>query len=221
MKKIEGWKAWTFIGGLGVIAILVHTWWDFGQGRRTPPEHKKTPKELAAEHAEYLARYLNFSIAPTASTETVAIVVASENGKPNSLLANAIANRLKTGAVKTLSSLFTPEFISDGLFSKTFDGSPSVLQALELTNSLRVVFLGRQTVEYSTNRALDNVISAHMHLGLVSVPLTRSSEIEQYEFSANGVGFKDKEARTLAEQRLLDQIAANTNICIRPKPNDR
>jgi len=219
MKKIEPWQAILFLGSLLIVAVLVNSGRDYRRiepvnRASTPP--RRTREEIAAEHSNYSARYMSTGVKLKPGMRAVAIAVVSEDSKFNPIVANALSSHLRTKDISMLSSIFTPEFISDGLFAKTFRGSLAVLRTLELTNSLHAVFLGQQTVQFSTNTALGNVISAHMHLELISLSLARNGEIQQYEFSANGAGFKPAEARAQAEERLLNQIAADTNLLIQP-----
>lgn len=175
---------------------------------------EKTPQELAEAHAAYLARYLNTRDTRKEGMKTVAVVVASENGKLNASLATVIADRLKSEATHTLTSLFTPAFVSDGLFGKAFDGSPAVSDKLELAQIMDALVLARQTVRYTTNTSLENVITATMQLDVVAAPVSTGGENQAWSFSANGAGFKPSDARAMAEERIAKQIATDTRLSI-------
>lgn len=175
-----------------------------------PPGHNAAEEE-AAQHARDLARYLNTSVIRKPGTKTVAIVVASEDGKLNHDLSAALAEWFQADKVETLSALFAPEFVYDGLFADTFDGSLTALTRLDLTNSLDVLVLGRQTVKYSQTAALDNLFTANMQLEAIRLPVARRGDSKAWTFAANGAGFKREEARVNAEKRLIKQITGETN----------
>jgi len=125
-------------------------------------ERAKAIQQVAAEHAQYLARYLNAGLPQKQKSETVAIVVASENGKLNRTVTDALARHFKTGNFGINSAFFNPEFVSDGLFDDVFSGSGEVLNKLELAKSLDALLLARQEVQYAPNPSLGNV-QIHFH----------------------------------------------------------
>jgi len=172
-----------------------------------PAPHIKTPEELAAEHEAYLAKYLSIRPHREPAVGTVAIAVVSDGAKFNEALAAAVGERIKPDGVKVLPRLFTPEFVSDGLFTKTFSGSTEGVRGLDLTNFVDSLLCGREVVEYSTNSELQTTISAHLRLELTSFRITAAGPDKSWTFAANGVGFRQGDALALAEDRLLKQIA--------------
>ena len=182
---------------------------------RIPAVTQKTPEQLAAEQAQFVARYVNPGVGKISGMETLAVVAVSENGRPNSPLATALASRIKSDTIKVLSSSLTPEFISDGLFNATFLDSAQVARKLELKKVLDTLLLSRQTVVFSTNASLENVITANMRLEGLTVPVGALGDEQAWSFTANGAGFTPSDARRLAEERLLKQIAADTNILLK------
>ncbi|MCI0560624.1 MAG: hypothetical protein MN733_19225 [Nitrososphaera sp.] len=181
-----------------------------------PPEpirvSEKTPEELAAERAKYLARYLNPGFVRNAGAEMVAVAVAGEDGKLNGSLGRAIASHFKSGTIQTSSSLFTPQFVSDGLFAQALEDLHSVATNLEFTSLLDVLLLANQRVEYSTNPSLENLITASMELEVTALSVKRRGENQTWRFRGNGAGFKQGDARAQAEERIMTQITKATDM---------
>lgn len=177
--------------------------------------------EEAAIHARYLARYLKAGFTRNPAIQTAAIAVVSDDGKFNGSLDAALAGHFRSKTLRAISSFFTPSFISDGLFASTFAGSTEALTKLDLTNSVDVLLLARQTVQYSTNASLDNLITANMQLEVMTLPVTATGEGRTWSFTANGAGFKQEDARSMAEARLIKQITTDTNLLLTPVSPDR
>jgi len=191
-----------------------------------PQEAEKVPAALAvdgadvskekarAEHAKYLARYLNTNALRKGSNKLVAVAVVTENGKFNRAISSALVTRFGSTAVEVLSSLFKPEFISDGVFANLFEGSRDAVAKLELAEYADGVLLARQEVVYTTDPSLENVVSAHMILEMQNIPLREATAGNTWRFAADGVGFKELEARLLAEERLIKQITNDTTMAL-------
>lgn len=144
----------------------------------------------------------------------VAIVVASENNTPNNTVAGVLANPFKAERIGTSTSVFKPEFISDGLFADVFAGSDEILRRLEFTNKLDAVVLARQQVQYVTNPSLENVLTANMRLDIATFSLPANTRRQTRTFTSVGVGFKQADARSLAEERLIKQLMNDTNMLL-------
>ncbi len=169
-------------------------------------------EQAAAQHASYLTRYIGTSEPrKTGGKQTLAVVAVSENGKLNSNVGQVIAGVLKTETLEVTTSRFTPEFVSDGLFAQAFGDSRPILKKLELTDSLGALLLARQTVHYSTNASLENLITANMRLEVQAVAVADSGVGKSLTITASGVGFKPDDARSQAEERLSKKIQAEAD----------
>jgi hypothetical protein len=179
-------------------------------------ERKAAAARVAAkeEHERYLARYLNFRNPKTAGTQTVAVVVISESGRFNFALNRALADRLKGDSAQLQTSLFTPDFVSDGLFASTFDNAHQVSKKLDLADFIDLLVLARQKVRYTVNHALEDVMSAHMDLEIGIFDVKGTGDSSTYTLTANGAGFKENSARQMAEERLIKQIAKDSKISL-------
>ena len=179
---------------------------------RSRRERQAAAERAAAEHAKFLARYVNSGFARKPGAKMVALVAVSENGKLNHAVGTAISGKLNSDAVQTISSILTPEFVSDGLFNTAFSDSYSIFKKLELANSVDALVLARETVRYTKNPSLENVTSAHMELEIGTFSSDQTAESHSWKFNANGAGFNNDAARLMAEDRLIKQLDAATNI---------
>jgi hypothetical protein len=171
-------------------------------------------QEAAARHADYLARYLNSGFSRTPGSETLAVVVATGDGKLDHTVSTALANHFKSDTVKIFTSFFKPEFVSDKLFANVFDGSTEILNKLDLANSLDALLLARETVQYSKTPSLDNLVTANLQLEIQVVPIAGSIQNHSWSFTANGAGFSQTEAKSNADERILKQIASDTKMSL-------
>jgi hypothetical protein len=175
---------------------------------------QKSATDAAAEHSRFLARYLNAGFPRTPGNGTLALVVATENGQLDHPVGTALANHFKSGNVEISTSLFKPEFVSDKLFANVFGGSTEILNKLELANSLDALLLARETVQYSKDSSLDNLISANMQLEIQVVPVAGNIQNQSWTFTANGAGFSQAEAKSMAVERLIKQINNDTKMSL-------
>jgi hypothetical protein len=171
--------------------------------------------EAAAEaRKNYLDRYLNSGIERKTGTSLVAVVATSEDGKIERDVGRALAARLKTNGVEIVGSFFKPEFVSDGLANEMFSESTALKKKLELGKSLDGLLLARQTVGYSSNPSLENVITAEMSLDVIVQTTSEPGESQTWMLHASGAGFNRTAARSLAQERICKQIAASTNLSL-------
>lgn len=178
----------------------------------TKPASKPVVEDPEVTRRTFLARYLKPNLPPKSGTRTIGVVVATEGKKLNGALATAIANHLRPKKVNVLTGVFTLEFVSDGMFEHTFSGSQNVLDRLELTNIVDHILLARHTVQISNNPELQNVMTATAQLEVLALPLSGASESRSWTFNASGAGFKEPQARAMAEERLITAITAETNM---------
>lgn len=167
-------------------------------------DRQKQAVELrVAELKAFKDRYLN----DQTTHHAFAVLVVNESGQPNKVLNSALFTLLKTNGLEVTTLLLTPRFISDGLFAEVFTGSKAVLAKLELTNLVDALLLGRQTVEYSTNAALDNLVTAHMKLELQTLPLAKGGQEQTQLMESLGTELnRPADARAQAEARIIIQF---------------
>lgn len=174
---------------------------------------QKAAQEAAARFENYLRHYVNSGFSHNTGRKTVALVAASRNGHFSQTLRSELARRFGSEA-EILSSFFTPAFVSDGLFNATFEGSTEAIRNLKLSDTLDGILLARQQVEYSTNSALENLITANVRLEVMSLPIDEAGERQTWSFTANGPGFHTADALQMAEERLIKQISNDTKMSL-------
>jgi hypothetical protein len=168
----------------------------------------------ADEQARFFARYLHPGQPRKSGAPTVAIVVASEQGKLERTINGALTRRFQTSQVSWAGSFFKPEFVSDGLLDQMFSDPGPLITKLELGGALDALLLARQDVAYSTNPELEHVITARMSLEVMLIVVNSTTDSQTWKFAASGAGFKPEAARLMAEERLLKQLAAATNLTL-------
>jgi hypothetical protein len=228
MNAIDPKQATIFVIVFFVIALLINSTQGYSHSRTQSPasnslstanpqlttEAAQAAQNAAAEHAHYLAKYLNGGFTRKAGARSIAIVVVTETGKLNPAVNSALARRLQNESTQILPSLFKPEFVSDGLFNDAIANSSDLFQKLDLANSVDSLVLAREDVQYAQNPALENVITATMRLDVTVVPISGQGDSKTWTFTANGPGFNQTVARAAAEERLIKQIAADTKMSL-------
>jgi hypothetical protein len=175
---------------------------------------QKAARDVAAQKAQFLARYLNAGFSQKPAGKTIAIAAADENGKLSRAVTVALEKRFQREPAQIFPSYFKPEFVSDGLFNEAFGGSSELLNKLELAKSLDGIVLAQQNVQYAQNAMLENIISATMQLKVTVMPVSGQSDGKTWTFTAYGPGFTKEVARQAAEERLIKQIATDTNMSL-------
>ncbi len=167
-------------------------------------QQEQQRQQLAKEREEYLARYIR---QPSEKSDVrIALLVVTENQAPNETAAKALEKIFGERSFPASASFFTPAFLTDGMFEKSFGGSKGVLDKLELTNALDAIVLGRERVQYVTNDALGGLITANLTLELSALSASTHQPISQFSVSAAGPGFKMEQARAVAEERALKKF---------------
>jgi hypothetical protein len=220
---LENSKTRWFFGILATTALLINfAFLKHGSRQSTNDNGATVRRDTAtrataeAEHAGYLARYLNSGVSRKPGFKMVGLAVVSEDGKLNRALNESIINRFKPDSIDIdiVSSVFRPQFVSDGLFDKILAGSNQVIDKLELSKTLDMLLLGREEVEYSSDPSLQDLITANMRLELTAVSVA-TGESQSWTFVSNGAGFKKSESRQMAEERLIKQLAHDTKMSLK------
>jgi len=224
MNAIDSKQATIFVVVFSVIALLINSTQGFGirQNVLIPPASILTVPTVAQqasqteanERAQFQARYLNGGLNRQTGKQGVAIVVADENGKLDSAVSTALANRFQDESVQIFPVFFTTAFISDGLINDAIARSSELFQKLDLAHSLSALVLAREDVQYSQNAALDNVITATMRLDVIVVPVAGQGSSQTWTFTAVGPGFTQEVARAAAQDRLIKQIASDIKMSL-------
>jgi hypothetical protein len=222
MNRITPKRAAVFICVMATIAIFIYS----AQGHReqqraagvAQQQHEaanaiatqKAVEDAAAQHANFLTRYVNTGFSKKSGIRMIALSVTSGR-----TVQEAIANHFKSDSIEILPSFFKPAFITDGLFEQAFNGVGDISIKLELAKSLDALLLARQEFEYLTNGPdLNNVITANLRITIAIVPVASTVQSQTWTFSSKGAGFTPSDARALAEERVLKQITEDTKMSL-------
>lgn len=197
-----------FMACIAAVIYFLKIQWDKQQAAQ-----QQVAATATAEKEKFFG-YVNTNIVRKSGEEMIAVVCASETGTMNSAIGDALATRFKRDHVKFVSSFFRPTMITDGSFDAVFTGSKEAFKKMELEKSLDGLLLAKQDVAYSKNDALDGVITALMHVQIVTLPVTGQIESQSWTLSAKGTGFNNADARMQAEERIINQINASTNMVL-------
>jgi len=231
----ENQKRLIFITALVIIAAIINTWFltrDYPvpvvQPSAKEVEQQKVESDLAAkeaaervaqnakaEHEKYLARYIDNTFTKTAGKKCVAILVVSDSGNPSNSFKDELRNHLDGSGVRFLPSFFNSPFITEGFFQNTFNGSSEPITKLDLHNFIDGMVLARQHLEFSKNNSeLANTITANVSLEVAIVPVGDAVQSQTRIFSGTGVGFSQADAQSLAVERIIKQINADTKLTL-------
>ena len=172
--------------------------------------------ELARQTAEtqrrdYLARYRRSeSLRGAGPGRSAAIFILGDKSQKNEAVGAALAGSLRQPELSVATDFFKPAFGTDGLVEQLLTGSRETGAKLELTNSLDVLLLGRISTSYSTNEALQNLITAESKLELVALSAASLEKLHATEWQSQGAGFKPEDARAAAEERLQKSLPADS-----------
>lgn len=216
MKRITPNRAVLFIVVMTAVAFVVYLpHYRREQQRTQAAVQEQRMAENEAQRAEYMTRYVDVTSVKKPGIQTVALAVASADGKPDRAVEGALARRFQSSTVQILPSFFKPSFISDGLFTSALNGTDDIPQRLELTKSLDELLLARETVEYSTNGPdLENVLTATMRLDITAIPVDGNAAVQTWSFTAAGSGFSQTAAQAMAEERLVKQITEDRKMSL-------
>jgi hypothetical protein len=217
-----------FMVVLAVIALCINFWFysreSFSTFSSQPGQQAVTnenvnqgnAQRVRAEQTNLLAKYFDTTFIKSPGVQTIALSIATDSGKTDRAIQDALIQHFKSGNVKILPSFFKPAFITNGLFENTFNGSGDVPAKLELGKYLDALLLAREHVEISQNSAaLDNVLTATIRLDVAIVLMADNLQSKTWTFTANGAGFKPSDAQVQAEERILKQVAAEANMSLK------
>jgi hypothetical protein len=159
------------------------------------PTPSKSPKE-------YFSRY----VVPQTNRFSVGIIVQDEALQPNSNLSVSVVQSLATNHVSASASLLQSSFITDGLLTNAMINPQAVIPSLHLQTNIHVLFLGKQSVAYTTNSALDDLVTATMQCQFIGVVLPSLELLSSETLQTVGAGFSIVESRAAAEERLAKQL---------------
>jgi len=179
-------------------------------------ERAEAARKVAEWKQAQIDRYLTageYSRKP--GVKQVAIAVSKDTGGYHRGLTKLLSTSLKTNSVEFLPALFQPEFLSDGLFARAWEGASNPIDLLDLQTFLDAIVLGRERVKYTVNPpSLANVITANLELEVTMMRVKNPKDAQTYTYSTVGVGFQNDAARAMAEEKLMKQLAGDTKMSL-------
>jgi hypothetical protein len=179
-------------------------------GRPNNQSVSPPPEDPAVTKARFIARYLKNAPAKVTDIKQIAVAVESEDGKWSKEVGRLISKIFESESTKPFASVFSNDFLADGLFTEIFQGTLTPIQKLDLAKNFDFLILGKLTVEYSTNPTLEDVITATLSFDLMAFNLAEEDQKATQSFSAAGAGFKNIDALKQAEERLIKQLRENS-----------
>jgi hypothetical protein len=168
---------------------------------------KAAAAQERARREAYIARYVREGVLTNQSDDVdVAVFVVDGDNKP-SKLALDLAALVSTNGVKASASLFTPAFFSDLRWKALFDGEPTELKSLDLSNRVDLLIAAKRTTTYSRNPDLLNFVSAKGVIEVRVIACGTGELLRAIQLSAVGAGFDDESASALLDSRLCHAIA--------------
>jgi len=171
--------------------------------RQQPIE--KTAADLKAYKEHYLTR-----IKPQQNVTTPRItVVANCQNQLDTALVNTVCLMANRSSFSTVDGLLKPEFVTDGLFDKAFNGEYDPLDALDLTNYCEIVAL----CKLSTTVSYRPAFQANVADGKLQIRLIRAGSwelISSKEYDASAAAFQPDNAIQLVHESIIKHLGTNT-----------
>lgn len=218
-KESHKWVFALFLCALIGITVGVNSYVDKAQAGRRVRVREQAITEAAAlkrisDHTNRLASYINSNYERKAGIPNLAVAAASETDEINETVRDALVNHFQGAPAAMHPAFFKASFLSDGLLTRAFSETSDLGGELELTNFLNGALLAKQSVSYSTSPELQNLITASMELEVIYLRFVPEGKRSRWTFRANGPGFSNPAARAIAEERILKQLSANTNMSL-------
>jgi hypothetical protein len=168
--------------------------------------------EHAVAHKAFLAQNVNPGF--TRGNVPLIAVVSVVDGKLNPRIASKLVERLTTNGFRLVSSFFTPEFVSSGNFKALFQGTDSLISRLELTNALDGLVLAEEETKFETTPSLQNLVTASIQLEVSIIHFSDFNNRHIFFRSMSGPGFRESEALSAAEERVVRDLSHDTNFSL-------
>jgi|TARA_Y100000031_G_C8231255_1_gene391005 hypothetical protein len=163
-----------------------------------------TEEKAAQERVAFLNRYLSsrsFTNRPESSE--VAVIIIDTEKQANHDTSQKIADSLKAKGINTTSTLFSDQFIFDGLFEKIFNGNSSEIKKLELSKYSDKIVLGKSTVTFTENPEIQT-ITARLTINFCIISSKTGSIKNRFSLSEVGPGFSKTAAQDMAIERIVN-----------------
>jgi|GEM_PF-3362407 len=151
------------------------------------------------------------------STETMKIAVIIIDIENHSIhdISKKVAARLNKNKINVTTSLFTNQFVIDGIFDKIFDGDAEVIQSLKLSEYCDYLILGKSSASYNEGSEFQGMITATVSIRINIISSKTGNGKGYFDVSEPGAGFSKAEAEKLASERILNILEPQIMATIR------
>lgn len=164
-------------------------------------------RQVAQKHEDFLNRYLiNRSFINRPESQEVAVLVVDESNKVSHEITQKIASILKTMRLNVIASLFTGQFVSDGLSQKIFEGNAGEVKNLGLLKHIDHIVLCKKTVKFTENPEMQNMITAHTVIEIHIISAKTGVIEDSFTVSEVGAGFSKAAAEDTARERIFKKL---------------
>lgn len=162
----------------------------------------------AREREDFLNRYLlSRSFLNRPESQEVAVLVIDEGNRVNRDVNQKIKSVLKNKGLNATASLFSDQFISDGVFDRIFEGDAEKVKKLELLKHTDYIILGKKTVAFSENPDMQNMITARTIVEFRIISAKTGVIEDSFTISEVGAGFSKATSEGLAIERILKKLS--------------
>lgn len=183
-------------------------------------EEVKKVEELQAaqKHENFLNRYLlSRSFINRPESQEVAVLVVDEDNKISYEITQEITSILKKMRTNVTASLFTGQFVTDGLFRKIFEGNAGEVKNLGLSEHIDHIVLCKKTAKFTENPEMQNMITAHAVIEIHVISAKTGVIEEVFAVSEVGAGFSKAAAEDTAKERILKKLTEKDWSVLRKK----
>ena len=173
----------------------------------------KSASELAEERQQRIAKYLRTPSREGSGRLAIAVAVAGADRLPNQEFNQVLMEKLSAPGVTLHPHCFRPPFYTEGALSALLRGSTQPLDDLGLVDFFQGLVLAEERISFRTNGLeLQNVITATAEFEVTVISVRTPDVRKSWTFSTSGAGFRQADAKNMAENRLLNQIQSDNKL---------
>lgn len=142
----------------------------------------------------------------------IGVMILDQENVIDWTLSRSLAEFFNTSEMTTATP-WTEQFVKSGEFQQAFNGNLIDQSALQFC---RYAVLGKKAISFTTNSALENVITANVTLTLNVASVATGIIEHSVSLSQTGAGFSQQQAEQSAIERIFTEIPKTLNIRQQP-----
>lgn len=171
---------------------------------------KQAIEKAAADLKAYQERYLmSVEQAQNTSASRLVVVTADQN-QPDADLTQTISAMANRAGFSIINDLLKPEFISDGLFDRAFNGEFDSLDQLGLTNDCEFIVLCQFTTTITLKPPLFEENEANGKLQIRLFRVRNGKLISSKEYNTDALAFDPAKAVALVRKNFISLLTTNS-----------